>query len=345
VHPACSAGANAGQAGSTSTIYVYDYAKNAWAYWEFTSTSTRPRPRCLSIGYNQDARAPRLYVGGQTDNNAFVNYFDDDLFNNSTNATDLLSSFSGTITDTSSAPLRSIRTKDFDAKDFGLPAGSAFIIKQVLVRIAWPTSITNKTTPDGNWELGLTFHLHGDTDKNQVTGSVLASTGTLMWSAEDRANDQWHAVGLSSQERATTSVGLEIVSAEEGAPRRHAITGIAFEYVPVMRDFVQAGTFLNANIATTISGTVTDGSNPLASAIVYLCPDSPDADNPNTSTTADGSGNYSFTVEPGDYSILATNAANTLSSPIGNVSVPLGAILDHDITANIANPSTGCPTA
>jgi hypothetical protein len=337
--PECTGTPTGDPASATATIYVYDYVKNAWMYWSFLTGTTRPKPRCLSVGYNADTRGPRLYVGGQTDANAFVNYFDDDLFNSTANTTDVLSVVGETITDTDSSPARSIRTKDFDAKDFGFPAGSAFIVRQVLMRVAWPVSITDQDTPDGNWDLEFEFNLWGDTNTGVVNPELLA-TNTAVWSTEDRANEQWHALGLSSQENATTSIGLEIISEEGLAPRRHSITGIAFDVVPVNRDFVQPNTMLVSNITGSISGVVTGG----AGGTAYLCPE--DTTVPNDSMVMDGSGNYSFTgLPPGDYLLIVTDSGNTASA-VDSVTLTLGEALVHNFASlDIPEPAVGCPIA
>jgi len=340
VAPTCPGGAAPTAAGSISTIYVYDYVKHAWSYWNFDQTTpTKPRPRCLIIGYNSVGLSSRLYAGGQTDDAAFVNYFDDDLFLSANNATDIATEVGGDLTDTYVAPARSIRTKDFDAKDFGGVAGDGFIITQVLVRIAWPTSIEDSNSPDSNWPLNLEFNLYGNVNLNTTVPALIAGPSSIAWSTEDRANDQWHAVGLSSQQQSVTSIGLEIVSAEGDAPRRHSITGIAFEVVFTNRNYIQAGQSLTSNITSTISGTVTGG----AGGTVYLCPADPDV--PSTSTVADGSGNYSFSgLVAGTYTIIGTNSGNT-SSGVHIIEVELGVNVVENFILDIPSGSTGCPVA
>jgi hypothetical protein len=246
-----------------------------------------------------------------------------------------------TITDTDISPARSIRTKDFDAKDFGLEPGSAFIVRQVWVRVGWPVSITDNTTPDTNWPLEFTFKLHGDTNLDQATGSVLATTAALSWSSEDRANDQWHAVGLSSQEHATTSVGLEIVSVEGDAPRRHSITGIAFDVEGIKRNFIQPEQMLHDNITTSISGTVTGGENGTA----YLCPSDPLNFADQRTVSIDEFGAYEFAdINPGTYEIYVNNDGNT-ESDTAIVVVAFGDMLVEDFPTLTPGASPGCPIA
>lgn len=328
---------NGGTETSTCLLYVYDYSKGSWSYWNFPGTPTKPRPRWLNLGYSELDRAPKMYVAGQTDTHAFINYFDDDLFNSTSNDTDIASEVGDGITDTSVSPNRSVRTKDFDAKDFGLEPGSAFIVRQVWVRVAWPVSMTSGTVPDSNWPLEFVFKLHGDTNLNQITGSVLATTGTISWSAEDRANDQWHAIGLSSQEHATTSIGLEIISAEGDAPRRHSITGIAFDVEGIKRNFIQPGQMLKNNITASVSGVVTGGADGMA----YLCPDDPTMD--DQSMVMDGSGNYAFTgLLPGSYTVIVTDVGNS-QFKAEPVTLDYGDQTILNIPALAVGSTSGCP--
>lgn len=327
--------------GSTATVYVYDYKQDAWCYWEFDpENAAKPRPRCFNLGYNSVGRAPRLYIGVQADSAAYVYYLEDDLFESDHNHTDVYTTTGeGGLADVSISPARSIRTKDFDALDFGGAAGDAFIVSQVYVRIFWPTSIEDGSTPDTNWDLKFTFKLYGDTNTGVVVPPILSNTGTIRWSTEDRANGQWHAIGLSSQQHAVTSIGLEAVSVEGEAPRRHSITGIGFEVKFINRDYIQAGQMLTANLTADISGNVVSG----AGGTVYLCPSDPDV--PSQSTTADISGDYTFADLPiGEYLIIGTDAGNT-SSGIIDVTLDGISLVGQDIILDIPDGSSGCPIA
>lgn len=228
----------------TSIVYAYDYVKDAWSYWTTgaTESDTVPTPRCWALGHDVTNFSNRLYVGAQRSSDAWVMTFEDDLYNFTENITDQAPDDEGDPVDVS--PPRSIRTKDFSL--FG--AGEAFFVRQVYVKVEWDVSITSATVPDANYPLNLSFTLYADTNTDVVVPSILAGPVSVAWSTQDNMNGQWFAIGLSSQQWSTTSVGLGIASTAGEAPRRHAITGIAFDAVPLNRALAQPGVQFTANV-------------------------------------------------------------------------------------------------
>ncbi|HXZ57710.1 MAG TPA: carboxypeptidase-like regulatory domain-containing protein, partial [Gaiellaceae bacterium] len=84
----------------------------------------------------------------------------------------------------------------------------------------------------------------------------------------------------------------------------------------------------------TLSGTVTDGANPISGATVSLG---------NRTTTTDGSGNYSFTVPAGTYATETAAKAGFDTASAATLVVPNGGTLTKNFTLNAAAQS-GCYT-
>ena len=80
----------------------------------------------------------------------------------------------------------------------------------------------------------------------------------------------------------------------------------------------------------TLSGTVTDGSNPIAGATLTLG---------NRTTTTNGSGNYSFTVPAGTYASLTASKAGYDSASASTIPVPDGGTATRNFTLNAAAQS------
>ncbi len=84
----------------------------------------------------------------------------------------------------------------------------------------------------------------------------------------------------------------------------------------------------------TLSGTVTDGTTPLAGATVALG---------SRTTTTDGSGNYSFSVPAGTYASLTASKAGFTDGSAATVAVPDGGSATRNFTLSAAAQS-GCFT-
>jgi hypothetical protein len=84
----------------------------------------------------------------------------------------------------------------------------------------------------------------------------------------------------------------------------------------------------------TLSGTVTDGTNPISGATVALG---------SRTTTTDSGGNYSFTVPAGTYPTLSAGADGFDPSSAASLAVPDGGTLTHNFTLGAAAQS-GCFT-
>jgi hypothetical protein len=84
----------------------------------------------------------------------------------------------------------------------------------------------------------------------------------------------------------------------------------------------------------TLSGTVTDGSSPIAGATVALG---------NRTTATNGSGIYSFTVPAGTYASLTASKAGFDSASVSTIAVPDGGSATRNFTLNAAAQS-GCFT-
>ncbi len=82
----------------------------------------------------------------------------------------------------------------------------------------------------------------------------------------------------------------------------------------------------------TLSGTVTDGTNPIAGATVSLG---------SRTTTTDGSGNYSFTVPAGTYASLTAAKAGFNTGSASTIAVPDGGTATQNFTLSAAATS-GC---
>ncbi|HET7555574.1 MAG TPA: carboxypeptidase regulatory-like domain-containing protein [Gaiellaceae bacterium] len=84
----------------------------------------------------------------------------------------------------------------------------------------------------------------------------------------------------------------------------------------------------------TLSGTVTDGTNPITGATVTLG---------SRTTTTDGSGNYSFTVPAGTYPTLSASKAGFTAGSVSTIAVPDGGTATRNFTLGAAAQS-GCFT-
>jgi carboxypeptidase family protein len=84
----------------------------------------------------------------------------------------------------------------------------------------------------------------------------------------------------------------------------------------------------------TLSGTVTDGTSPIAGATVALG---------SRTTTTDGSGNYSFTVPAGTYASLSASKAGFDDGSASTIAVPDGGAVTRNFTLSAAAQS-GCFT-
>jgi Carboxypeptidase regulatory-like domain len=84
----------------------------------------------------------------------------------------------------------------------------------------------------------------------------------------------------------------------------------------------------------TLSGNVTDGTNPIATATVSLG---------SRTTTTDGSGHYSFTVPAGTYASLTASKPGFDDGSVSTVTVPDGGTATRNFTLNPAAQS-GCFT-
>jgi hypothetical protein len=110
------------------------------------------------------------------------------------------------------------------------------------------------------------------------------------------------------------------------------------EYYTVdgLDDHTRIGSFRFPGCATvgdgTLSGTVTDGTDPIAGASVSLG---------SRTTTTDGSGNYAFSVPAGTYPSLTASKAGFDSSSATGVVVPDGGTATRDFTLGPAATS-GC---
>src|SRR6266516_3676741 len=82
----------------------------------------------------------------------------------------------------------------------------------------------------------------------------------------------------------------------------------------------------------TLSGTVTDGANPIAGATVSLG---------SRTTATDGSGNYSFTVPAGTYASLTAVKAGFITGSASTIAVPDGGTATQNFTLSAAAQS-GC---
>ncbi len=105
-----------------------------------------------------------------------------------------------------------------------------------------------------------------------------------------------------------------------------------------LNDLTRIGSFHYPSCTTvgngTLSGTVTDGSNPISGATVALG---------NRTTTTDGSGNYSFTVPAGTYPTETAAKAGFDTASAATLVVPNGGTLTKNFTLNAAAQS-GCFT-
>jgi hypothetical protein len=84
----------------------------------------------------------------------------------------------------------------------------------------------------------------------------------------------------------------------------------------------------------TLSGTVADGTNPIAGATVSLG---------SRTTTTDGGGNYSFSVPAGTYASLTASKAGFNDGSVSTISVPDGGTATRNFTLGTAAQS-GCFT-
>src|SRR5690349_4642132 len=84
----------------------------------------------------------------------------------------------------------------------------------------------------------------------------------------------------------------------------------------------------------TLSGTVTDGTNPISGAVVSLG---------SRTTTTDGSGNYSFTVPAGTYPSLAASKAGFDPGSASTIPVPDGGSATRNFALS-ASAQSGCFT-
>ncbi len=82
----------------------------------------------------------------------------------------------------------------------------------------------------------------------------------------------------------------------------------------------------------TLSGTVSDGSDPISGATVTLG---------SRKTTTDGSGNYSFSIPAGTYPSLTASKAGFESASASGIAVPDGGTATRDFTLGAA-PTSGC---
>jgi hypothetical protein len=82
----------------------------------------------------------------------------------------------------------------------------------------------------------------------------------------------------------------------------------------------------------TLSGTVTDGSNPIAGATLALG---------NRTTTTNGSGNYSFSIPAGTYASITASKAGFDAASASSIAVPDGGTATRNFTLNAA-ASSGC---
>jgi hypothetical protein len=105
-----------------------------------------------------------------------------------------------------------------------------------------------------------------------------------------------------------------------------------------LNDLTRVGSFHYPGCAPvgngTLSGTVTDGANPIAGATVSLG---------SRTTTTDGSGNYSFTVPAGTYASLTASKAGFDDGSASSIAVPDGGTTTRNFTLNSAAQS-GCFT-
>ena len=105
-----------------------------------------------------------------------------------------------------------------------------------------------------------------------------------------------------------------------------------------LNDLTRIGSFHYPGCAPvgngTLSGTVTDGANPIAGATVSLG---------SRTTTTDGSGNYSFTVPAGTYASLTASKAGFDDGSASSIAVPDGGTATRNFTLNSAAQS-GCFT-
>jgi hypothetical protein len=110
----------------------------------------------------------------------------------------------------------------------------------------------------------------------------------------------------------------------------YAVTGL--------NHLTQIGSFRYPSCTTvgngTLSGTVDDGTNPIAGATVMLG---------SRSTTTDGSGNYSFTVPAGTYPNETAAKPGFGTGSASSLAVPDGGTLDRDFTLSAA-PTSDCFT-
>ncbi|HTS73439.1 MAG TPA: carboxypeptidase regulatory-like domain-containing protein, partial [Gaiellaceae bacterium] len=105
-----------------------------------------------------------------------------------------------------------------------------------------------------------------------------------------------------------------------------------------LNDLTRIGSFHYPSCTTvgngTLSGTVTDGSNPISGATVSLG---------NRTTTTNGSGSYSFTVPAGTYPTETAAKAGFDTASAATLVVPDGGTLTKNFTLNAA-AQTGCYT-
>ena len=105
-----------------------------------------------------------------------------------------------------------------------------------------------------------------------------------------------------------------------------------------LNDLTRIGSFHYPSCATVgngaLSGTVSDGTNPIAGATVSLG---------SRTTTTDGSGNYSFTVPAGTYPSLAASKAGFDTGSASTIAVPDGGTATRNFTLG-ASAQSGCFT-